>query len=171
MPVTIVDDLTDYGVSGGRRACRAFVLQGGVAAELSIAVLVNATSQSMVVKRVHMSTIITDQTISVHRPDAAIVGLTNTADKSFTDFSIPGRPQAQLGQDTVAALVANRIMWSGRVLGETVKTLELDVTLFGGAANVDEPGGAGSRALMVSGGTVNTSLLCAFEWEEGVEQG
>jgi len=170
VPVVVVDDLTDYNTSGADRRCMGISVQGAVAAEFAIAVLVNSLPQRLHVTAVTISTP-TGQNVAIARPTQAIVGLTAVVHKAFVDFRVPGQPQAVNSVDTVVALPNRRVMWDEPVLASSPVRLPLDVTLFGGEPGAEGPGGAGSRALLVSAGTVNTELRVSWEWTEGVQEG
>jgi len=164
--VIVVEDLS-APLSDEDRGCMGSVAPGATAAEFPLALLVRVGAPAqydLVVTAVNITTLQT-QSVAIVIPTVAVVGLSASTNKSFTDLGIPGLPSSQVASDTQAAIPANRVIWQALMQADEPIRVPLKVRIgtIGDGNNL--------TSIMVNGQTVNTQIIVSWEWTESAPQG
>jgi len=166
VPVILVEDLS-APLSDVERGCMGADDESAFAAQNSIGVLVRVgapASYDLTVTAVHFSSP-TAQAVRLIVPTAGVVGLTVSAQTSFTDFNIAGRPTSQMGRDTQIGVPAGRILGQYLILADTHYRIPVNIRI-GTIGQGDD-----LTSLMIAALTVNTDLTFGFEWTESLPLG
>jgi len=158
--VVILEDWSDP-LGDVSRGCAGTETRGAVAAQNPHITLVRVglgNPYELVVTRLWFSSTTTQQ-IAIVQP-SALAGQVASANTSFTDFRLPGRPASQLGTLSQVGLTPGRQLFSGVFLANTINRLDVHLRLgtFGDGVDL--------TALAIVGQTVNSTLHGGFEWTE-----
>lgn len=164
VPVTVVDDLSDYGVTAATRQCAGASVQGAVVGEYSFAALGAVSEVRVKVSGVWFSSS-TAQEILVILSNESSITIT-AGEKGYLDRRIRGSPAATIGHETDAGLHTGTEIWRGLILADTPIYVPLGVILSSG--EIELPG---RTRMLVQCGTLNTNLRYAWNWSEGDLEG
>jgi len=164
--VIIVEDfsapLTDI-----ERGCHGAVNRSAVAAENSLIALVRVGAPAeydLKVTKIFFS-VQTTQIVHVRVPTAGLTGLTVSANSTFTEQSLNGRPSSQLASNTQVGIPAGRDVFLGRVMLDTVIQLDVEIRI-GTIGRGDD-----LTSIIIAADSVNTGLTGGFVWTESDPQG
>ncbi len=166
VPVILVEDAS-APLSDEERGCMGMQGVGGVAAEFGLVALVRVGAPAqydLVVTEIVVATDV-DQIIQVIIPTGVITGLTTSANTTFTDLELPGRPTSQMGFDTQAVIPAGRIIRQIPVLATTTYMFQVKIRI--GTIGV----GSNLTSIIIVGTTANVAVRGGYSWTESTPLG
>jgi len=149
------------------RGCMGGELQVAVAAEFGVIAIVRVgapATYDLQVSGVWWSSNATGN-IRLIVPTGGLAGFTISANTSFTDQNLPGRPSSQLIFDTAVGIPAGRNIIRTRALANTTYFFPLDIRI----GTIGQ--GADLTSLAVVAETNNTDLNAGFYWKESAPEG